>query len=492
MSSSVIDTQSAVAESFRDATSTISKGKRVWLFPKKQRGKIFKWRSTVAYTLLMFLLTGPFFRYDGHAIFMFNFIARKFIIFGIPFWPQDFFLFGLSLLTFILFIILFTSIFGRWWCGWACPQTIFMEFLFRRIEYFIEGDAEEQRRLKESPTDLHKFLIKLTKFFVFYFLSFLIANIFLAYIIGADDLWRIATEPITQHLGGFISIIVFSFVFYFVFAYMREQVCLVVCPYGRLQGVLLDKNSVVISYDHVRGEPRGKITDKTNLHGDCIDCKLCVNVCPTGIDIRNGTQLECINCAACIDACDSIMTRVNKPEGLIRYASHNSIVKRNPFRFTTRMWAYLAVFTILFSVVGTLIIRRPDVQSTVLRAPGQLFMKQPGGKISNLYTVTLVNKTFHEQNVELKLVDFPAELKLMGASSLHLLQDGSLNESFLLLADESMIKKNKNSVTIEVYAGGKKVDLVKTTFIGPVHHQQINSGNESENQNPIHHDPTKI
>ncbi len=488
MSNPVLDTQSSGSESFRDATSTISKGKRMWLFPKKQTGKIFRWRNIVAYVLLGFLILWPFVKYDGHPIFLFNVLERRFIFFGIPFWPQDFFLFGLTMVTLIVFIIFFTSIFGRWWCGWSCPQTIFMEFIFRKIEYWIDGDSAQQRNLAESKWTTRKIRLRLTKVFIFYIISFFIANIFLAYIIGIDELYKIATEPIRHHLGGFISIIIFSFVFFFVFAYMREQVCLVVCPYGRLQGVLLDKNSIVVAYDHVRGEPRGKIS---NLHGDCIDCKLCVNVCPTGIEIRNGTQLECINCAACIDACDSIMTKVNKPEGLIRYSSSDSIEKRIPFKFTTRMWAYLFVFTLLFSIVSVLIIRRPDVEATVLRAPGQLFMKQPGGKVSNLFTVTLVNKTFHDQDVELKLINFNAELKLMGIQSLHILKDGSLNEPFLIIADELLIKKNKNPITIEVYSKGKLIDVVKSTFIGPVKiYNEDSDGNENEKQNENEH--TKI
>lgn len=488
MSNPVLETQSAGSESFRDATSTISKGKRMWLFPKKQTGKIFRWRNYIAYVLLGFLILWPFVKYDGHPVFLFNVLERKFIFFGIPFWPQDFFLFGLTMVTLIVFIIFFTSIFGRWWCGWSCPQTIFMEFIFRKIEYWIEGDSHQQRLLAESNWNGRKIRIKTIKVFIFYIISFLIANIFLAYIIGSDELYKIATEPISQHLGGFIAIIVFSFVFFFVFAYMREQVCLVVCPYGRLQGVLLDKDSIVVAYDHVRGEPRGKVS---NLNGDCIDCKLCVNVCPTGIDIRNGTQLECINCAACIDACDSIMTKVNKPEGLIRYSSSDSIEKRNPFKFTARMWAYLFVFTLLFSIVSIFIIRRPDVETTVLRAPGQLFMKQPDGKISNLFTVTLVNKTFHDQDVELKLVNFNAELKLEGQQSLHILKDGSLNEPFLIIADEELIKKNKNPITIEVYSKGKLIDVVKSTFIGPVKfHHDDSDGNEMEK--PKKNEHTKI
>jgi cytochrome c oxidase accessory protein FixG len=243
------------------------------------------------------------------------------------------------MLTFIVFIIAFTSVFGRWWCGWACPQTIFMEFIFRRIEYWIEGDAQQQRLLANAPWDLRKLSIKGTKQAIFYFISFIIANLFLAYIIGIDELYKIIKDPVTEHLGGFISLLVFSGVFFFVFSRMREQVCLVVCPYGRLQGVLLDKDTTVVAYDHVRGEPRGKLTSTIVGQGDCIDCKLCVNVCPTGIDIRNGTQLECINCTACIDACDSIMEKVHRLKGLVRFASHNNIVNRSPESRRRCSWA---------------------------------------------------------------------------------------------------------------------------------------------------------
>ncbi|MEM6700691.1 MAG: 4Fe-4S dicluster domain-containing protein, partial [Bacteroidota bacterium] len=283
----------------------------------------------------------------------------------------------------IVFIALFTVVFGRLFCGWVCPQTIFMEMVYRKIEYWIEGDAGAQRKLDKAPWTTDKVIKKVSKQAIFFAIAILIANTFLAYIISIDEVFKIITEPIAENWQGFVAMIVFSGAFYFVFARMREQVCVAICPYGRLQSVLLDQDSIVVHYDHVRGEPRGKIRKKKrprarkakkeacacegcagdrckvdkileaiaiptlNLQepviGDCIDCGLCEKVCPTGIDIRNGTQLECINCTACMDACDGIMEKVGREKGLIRYDSYNAITTGRKKIFTPRVIAYTAV-----------------------------------------------------------------------------------------------------------------------------------------------------
>ena len=331
-------------EDFRDHISTISEdGDRAWIYPKKPKGKHYNKRTIVSIVLLALLFGGPFMKIAGHPLMLFNVLQRKFIVFGVPFWPQDFFLFVLAMLTFFVFIILFTAIFGRVWCGWACPQTIFMELVFRKIEYAIEGDSTQQKVLNKAPWTTDKIKKKFFKHGIFFILAFLIANTFLAYIIGIDDLKLLVTEGPASHMGGFIALVVFTGAFYGVYARFREQACLVVCPYGRLQGVLLDRNSVVIAYDYVRGEPRGKMhKNEERKFGDCIDCHACVHVCPTGIDIRNGTQLECVNCTACIDACDDVMDKVGLNKGLIRYASENSIAQKEKFKITTRVIGYSA------------------------------------------------------------------------------------------------------------------------------------------------------
>ena len=379
---------------FRDRVATIDdKGKRVWIFAKKPKGKLTNYRTIVAIFFLIILVGMPFIRVNGLPFFMLNIITRKFILFSVVFGPQDFFLLGLTMITFMVFIILFTVIFGRLFCGWACPQTIFLEMVFRKVEYFIEGDANKQIALNRAPWTVEKIFKKSIKHFIFYVLSFLIANLFLSYIISTDELIRLIEEPIAMHKGDLAAIIIFTYVFYWVFAFFREQVCTVVCPYGRLQGVLLDKKSIVVAYDYKRGEPRGKIRKgESRSIGDCIDCHQCVAVCPTGIDIRNGTQLECVNCTACIDVCNDIMGHVGLPKNLIKYASENGIAEGTKLRLNARIIGYSAVLLILVSALAFTLISRKDTETTMLRTPGILYQVNPGGIISNLI---YENRNYH-------------------------------------------------------------------------------------------------
>jgi cytochrome c oxidase accessory protein FixG len=459
--------------SFRDSISTINKdGDRRWIFPKKPGGKYYNARTIVSVILLGFLFSGPFIRIGGEPLLMMNIIQRKFVLFGQVFWPQDFYIFGLAMITFLVFIIVFTVIFGRVFCGWVCPQTIFMEMVFRKIEYWIEGDWKQQQALDKMPWNKEKIWKKTLKHVVFYIISFFIANTFLAYIIGSDELMKIITDPPQQHIGGLASIMIFSAVFYGVFSRFREQVCLVVCPYGRLQGVLLDRNSIVVAYDKVRGESRAKFHKNENRaelgKGDCIDCHHCVDVCPTGIDIRNGTQLECVNCTACIDACNHMMESVNLKPGLIRYASESEIAESKPFKFTTRMKAYSVVLTLLIVAMTTLLITRSDISATLLRTPGILYQEQEGGKISNLYNYKIINKTNHAIPLTLKPLDSNIELKLVGHNDVMLNEQGMAQGALFIYASKSDLKKMKSKFTIGIYSGDELLYKVKTTFIGPV------------------------
>ncbi len=456
-------------ESFRDTIATIDKeGKRSWIYPKKPHGKLYNKRTVVSVILLILLFSGPFMKWNGHAMFLFNVIQRKFVLFGIPFWPQDFFLFVLAMLTFFVFIILFTVVFGRVWCGWACPQTIFMEMVFRKVEYLIEGDANQQKLLHKSAWTTEKIRKKILKHGIFFILAFIIANTFLAYIIGIDNLKLLVTEGITLHLAGFVSLIVFTGVFYGVYARFREQACIVVCPYGRLQGVLLDRNSVVIAYDYSRGEPRGKLhKDQERSIGDCIDCHQCVDVCPTGIDIRNGTQLECVNCSACIDACNTIMNKVNLPEGLIRYTSESSIADKKKFKITSRIIGYAAVLLLLLTSLIILLSLRTDVETTIMRTPGQLYQIVDKDHVSNLYNIQLINKTFNDLNVRIVLDSPKGELKFVGNDVGLLQKDGVVEGVFFVTLPSSSITNIKTPITINVLSGDKVVGNFKTNFLGP-------------------------
>jgi cytochrome c oxidase accessory protein FixG len=247
-------------QEYRNQLSTVTDdGKRKWVYPKKPSGKFYNARTILSFFLLAFLIIVPFIKVNGHQFLLFDFLNRNFILFGIPFGPHDFHLFVLAMISIIVFIILFTVVFGRIFCGWACPQTIFMEMVFRKIEYWIEGDAKDQRKLDAEEWNSKKLLKKGLKNIIFFIISFFISHIFLSYIISLDKVISIITQPPSAHLSGFIAIIAFSLIFYWVFSYFREQACTIVCPYGRLQGVLLDQDSIVIAYDYKRGEPRGKL-----------------------------------------------------------------------------------------------------------------------------------------------------------------------------------------------------------------------------------------
>ncbi|HLO57088.1 MAG TPA: 4Fe-4S dicluster domain-containing protein [Saprospiraceae bacterium] len=505
------DTQNA--EQFRDNIATVDKdGKRVWIYPKKPSGRFYDYRTYLTWFYLIILFGLPLIKVNGQPFVLINILERKFILFGMNFGPQDFYLFAIGMLIFLVFIILFTVVFGRLFCGWICPQTIFMEMIFRKIEYWIEGDFNAQKRLDASPWTTDKMIKKVSKQLIFFAIAVLIANTFLAYIIGVDEVIKIATEPIGEHLSGFVAMIIFSFVFYFVFSKLREQVCTTICPYGRLQGVMLDNKSLVVAYDFVRGEPRGKIQKNKptppaekepcknacagckaglggchdedehetatvqedfiasfqNKLGDCIDCKLCVQVCPTGIDIRNGTQLECVNCTACMDACDEVMVKIERPKGLIRLDSIEGIEKGERKLVNARTVAYSVVLFLLIAVEVFLFSMRSDLDVLLLRTPGMLYQDQPDGSISNLYNYQILNNTTDSYKVEFRLIDMQGSIKIVGEKQPEVDGNEKAEGAVFINVPKAGLKNGKNNIKIGVYADDKLITTVKTTFFGPV------------------------
>ena len=453
-------------QTFRDSVGTISKeGNRNYVIPQQPSGKMYQTRSLFSYLYLVLFFTLPFLKVGGEPVFLFNVLERKFILFGKIFWPQDFFIFAIGFLTFIVFVILFTVAFGRIWCGWACPQTIFMEMVFRKIEYFIDGDANQQKKLKAMPWNSEKLFKRGSKIIVFFLLSFLIANFFLGYIIGIDEVGVLVKEGIFVHFGTFSALVIFTLVFFFVYYWFREQACIIVCPYGRLQGVLLDRNSILVAYDYVRGEPRGKMSDLTSDKGDCVNCHACVRVCPTGIDIRNGTQLECVNCTACIDACDEIMDHINKPKGLIRYASENGIANKQKMVYSWRLKLYTIVLTLLLSFLAILLITRADIAARILRTPGQTYQLLDQNKTSNLYNIKLVNKTRHNIHLNIKLENIEGEIKLV--SPIEVPKESYFQTSFFIVLKNDQIKSRKTKVKIGLYQQDKQMDVLTALFLGP-------------------------
>ncbi len=457
-----------MTEDFRDTISIVSdEGKRKWIYPRKPKGKFYSARTFVSIFLLAVLFGLPLIRIDGHPFMLLDITEGKFILFGALFTPQDFYIFGLTVIAIIIAIFFITAVFGRVFCGWICPQTIFMEMVFRKIEYFIEGDYKQQIALSSSDWNSTKIFKKFSKYIIFFAISFLIANTLLAYIIGTDKLWAIVTDTPANHIGGLTAILVFTSVFYFVFASFREQACILVCPYGRLQGVLLDKNSIVIAYDNVRGEPRKMIKkNEPSAGGDCIDCKMCVQVCPTGIDIRNGTQLECVNCTACIDACDKVMDKISRPRGLIRYDSMEGIKSSSGFKFTGRMTLYLVVLIVLVGSISFLYAGRKEAAIEILRTPGMLFQNQPDNKVSNLYNFKITNRRFEVLPVQMRLEGRDGEIKMVGSAVD--VRPAEISEgSFFVILKKEDIKFSNTKLKIGVYSGDRLIDQIETSFVGP-------------------------
>lgn len=447
-----------------DLKNTLKLFGRNFIYPKKPSGKLYDRRKWFSYTLIVILFALPFIQVNGEQLVLLNFIERKFVFFWLKFTPQDFYLFGFAMLVGIIAIALFTAIFGRVWCGWACPQTIFLEMIFRRIEYWIEGDASQQMKLDKQPYNAKKIFKKVLKHGIWIFISLLISNTFLAYIIGSKALFKIITEPISEHLVGFISIWVFTMVFYFVFSYVKEIVCTAICPYGRLQGVLLDNKSIIVAYDERRGEPRGKISHNDSVaKGDCVDCGLCVHVCPTGIDIRNGTQMECVNCTACIDACNVVMQKTNRPLNLIGFYHSDYIKKGIPFKVGLRAWGYIIVLFVMLSAISLMMYNRKEVDLTLLRASGTLYQERVKGEISNLYNAEIINKSNRDIHFKLASEDEKDSIEIVQGGQ-HLKKDSSMSITFFLIKKKADIDEFKSPVRISIIENNQKINTVKSTF----------------------------
>jgi cytochrome c oxidase accessory protein FixG len=457
-------------DNFRDRITTVEDdGSRKWIFAKKPKGSFYNKRTVASILYLIVFFGLPWIQYHGEPFFMLNVVQRKFIIFGLHFGVQDLIVFGLAMLTGVVFIVLFTVIFGRLFCGWACPQTIFMEMVFRKIEYWIDGDMQQQRNLAKSEWNSEKIRKRVIKYVIFFFLSFLIANTFLSYIIGLPELKKIITEPVSEHIIGLMAILLFTGAFFAVYAFLREQICIVACPYGRLQGVMLDKNSIVVAYDYIRGEPRGKMKkEETKPLGDCIDCKACVHVCPTGIDIRNGTQLECVNCTACIDACDDIMIKVNKPTGLIRYASENNIAKGTKLKFSGRIIAYTLVLLALLTLLIFTFVNHSVVDASILRTPGQFYQENPDGTISNLYNFKVANKQNKVMDIKFELDHHAGSIKIVGNDKIVIDAGSEKQGQLFIIMPQNVKMEKKQKLKIKLMNNGEEIETISTTFMAPV------------------------
>ncbi len=449
---------------FRTKTATIDEyGKRKWVFAKLPKGKLTNYRRTLGFILFSFFLAAPHIKVHGEPLMLLGFAERKFILFGSLFWPQDSYILAILMLTIMVFLILFTVIYGRIFCGWLCPQTVFLEFIFRPIEHLIDGNVNQQRKLKAQKWGFSKIFKRVLKYSIFALIAFIIVNTLFSWVLSFDGLIKMYKEPFHLNIISFIFMGILTSFILFVYGWFREQVCSLMCPYGRLQGALLDDNSIVVSYDYVRGEPRGRNADPNS--GDCIDCKSCVNVCPTGIDIRNGLQLECVNCTACIDTCNDVMKRMNKPSGLIRLASENQISKKLPFKINTRIIAYTSVLFILVGFFSFLLLGRTDVETTILRTPGMTYQEVGTDSTSNLYNIKIVNKTHNDLPVNIRLLSHKGEIKMI--KNTPIVPDNELIENiFFVILPNTEIKNEKEMLNIGIFNEDNFIDKIEVSFVG--------------------------
>jgi len=450
--------------SFRDRPINIDEeGHSKWVYTKIPRGKWHLRRLVAAWAMLLFFVAVPFIKINGYPLILLDIPDRKFIIFGAIFWAQDTFILALLMLAFILFIVLFTVTFGRIWCVWTCPQTIFLEMVFRKVDFLVEGDYQKRRKLDRGPWTTEKVVKKTVKHAIFGLISILMTNIFLMWFIGYEKVFAMVTDPINEHLTGFLIMLAVSLFFYWMYSYFREQFCTMICPYGRMQGVLLDQRSIVVSYDNIRGEPRGK-----NAQGDCIDCSLCIAVCPTCIDIRNGTQLECISCANCIDVCNEVMEKTGKPPHLIRHDSAEGIEKGHASVWNWRNRAYSMVLILLVAFFVYMLATRPMVETNILRTPGLIYQENNDGTISNVYNIKMINKTHEEMNLELRLLSHPSGTIKLAGSGIHIDDQGLYESTFVLFLPRNEIMEEKIMLKFGVYQDQQLVETTEATFVGPV------------------------
>ena len=448
-------------ESFRDKPLNIDEtGKSKRIIAKQPKGKWYTRRTIFAWFCILFLVFAPIIKINGNPLMMFDVINRKFSIFGNMFYPQDTFILALIMLVIVVFIVLFTVVYGRLFCGWACPQTIFLEMIYRRIEYVFDGN--HRNKSKENFDGFSSTIRTIGKHISFIIVSFLITNLFIMWFTGPDKLWNIISSPISENKLGFLFMAGISLFYYVVYAYLRQQICTFFCPYGRLQGVLLDSKSISVIYDFKRGEPRGAKNE-----GDCIDCGQCVAVCPTGIDIRNGSQFECVNCTACIDECNIVMNKVKKPGNLILFDSYHGVETGNHSIKNVRTYAYSAVLFVLIIVLGITVSKRTSVDVSINRMQGTLCQEVDSVTVSNIYTVKLINKSSIDKNITFKLLDIPNG-KLQFTNDISKLKADTNTESVLMLnLPKQQLKAHSTDLKIGVYDGNNLITTNTINFIGP-------------------------
>lgn len=421
-------------------------GSRRWLRPRPSRGGFWTWRRRVAYALMFIFFIIPYINVGGKPLILLDLIRREFTFFGVTFNATETVFFMLGFGAIIVTIFLVTALWGRVWCGWACPQTVYMEFLFRPVEYLLEKGfrgVEENDRKRWAPR-------RIAKYAIYVLLAMFLAHTFLAYFVGIDQLVKWIQGSPANHPTAFLVMLVTTVLIFFDFAYFREQTCLVACPYGRIQSVLLDPQSLIVGYDRNRGEPRGKgVKDRAESAGDCIDCEMCVTTCPTGIDIRDGLQMECIHCTQCMDACDRVMDKIGKPRGLIHYTSQAEVEGRGRHLLRPRVVIYPIALVTLLGLFAVGLGTRPDAEVTLLRGLGAPYSVDAQGQLVNQVRVRVRNRGSELQRYRIELQD--SDLGLIAPINPFPVKPGEIQtSSVFVVIPERVLPAGKRQVTFRV------------------------------------------
>ncbi len=438
-------------------------GTRRWLRPKVAKGPFWRRRLATACALIALFTVIPYLRVNDKPIVLLDVVHRRFTLFGTTFHPTDTALLMLLLLAVFVTIFLLTAILGRVWCGWACPQTVYMEFLYRPIERWIEGTRARQLRLDVEGPNARRFV----KNAVFLAVSMFLAHTFLAYFVGVESLARWVTRSPFEHPAAFLVMAGTTALMFLDFGWFREQVCLVACPYGRFQSVLLDRRSLIVGYDPLRGEPRAPLKGRTTEKGDCIDCSACVIVCPTGIDIRDGLQMECIHCTQCIDACDAVMEKVGKPKGLVRYGSRDEFEGKPRKILRPRVVLYPALLVVIVGALGWALAHRSPLDVTVLRGLGAPYAVLPGGQVSGPIRVKVVNRSGAERRYTVSIAE-PPGLSLIAPVNPFTLGDGRTETSGMFVnAPASAFRNGLLEIVVRVEDDSGFVEEIPYRLLGP-------------------------
>ncbi len=438
-------------------------GTRNWLRPRLARGRFLRRRRIIGYSLVALFVALPFVTIDGRPALLLDVMTRELAVFGSVFRPDDGFLLMLVGLVIVLAVFLLTALFGRVWCGWACPQTVYLELVFRPIERWLEGTSKHQATLGAFHPR------RLVKWMTYAALSFALANVFLAYFVGAARLRVWVIESPVDHVGGFSVVLAVSALILFDFGYFREQTCSLACPYGRLQAVLLDRQSWIVGYDARRGEPRGQPRKRLPVvaaRGDCVDCGACVAVCPAGIDIRDGLQMECIGCAQCVDACDTVMDKLGKPRGLIGHTSQDRLAGT----LTRLLRARTVLYPVLLAIAGGALVwslvTRSEAEITVERITGASFVALPDGTISSQARLKIENAGDTRRRYTISLVD-RGDLHLRSQAEWDVDPSRSVTVPVFVDVPRAGFHGGRRSLTVRVADGAGFHRVVALTLFGP-------------------------